>query len=155
LDVNDQIVRALGTAVEASLQRELETITNAKAAWDKLKEKTHVKGIIAKLEALTSTIRNCITSSIPTSTTITEIKDALTSVFEGSAPMQEEWPVILLLNTLADGEYDWLQKDLLGFMTNSKIQVSADDIVEHIEMEHCEKTHTQTGDTTMMAKSRT
>ena len=30
LDINDQIVGALGTAVEASLQRELEMITNAK-----------------------------------------------------------------------------------------------------------------------------
>jgi len=73
-----------------------------------LKEKIHVRGIIAKLEALTSAIWNCITSSIPASTTITEIKDGLTSVFEGSAPMQEEWLVVLLLNSLADGEYDWL-----------------------------------------------
>ena len=94
------------------LQRELETITNAKLAWDKLKEKMHVKGIITKLEALTSAIWNHITSSIPASTTITEIKDAPTSVFEGSAPTQEEWLVILLLSALTDGEYNWLQKDL-------------------------------------------
>ena len=107
--------------------------------WDKLKEKTHAKGIIAKLEALTSAIQNCITSSILASTTITEIKDALTSVFEGSAPTQEEWLVVLLLNTLMDREYDWLRKDLLGFMMNSKIQVSANDIVESIKMEHHEK----------------
>jgi len=108
LDINDQIVRALGTAVEVFLQRELETMTNDKSAWDKLTEKTHAKGIIAKLEALASTIQNCITSSVPASTTITKIKDALTSMFEGSAPMQEEWLVILLLNTLTDREYDWL-----------------------------------------------
>jgi len=75
LDINDQIVGALGTAIEVSLQRELETITNAKVAWDKLKEKMHAKGTIAKLEALTSTIWNCITSSIPASTTITKIKE--------------------------------------------------------------------------------
>ena len=127
-------------------------ISNAKLAWDRLKEKMHAKGIIAKLEALTSAIQGHITSSIPASTTITEIKDALTSVFEGSVPTQEEWLVMLLLNALADGEYDWLQKDLLGFMMNSKIQVSAEDIIECIETEHCKKIHTQASDTAMMAK---
>jgi len=60
-------------------------------------------------------------------------------MFKGSAPTQDEWLVILLLNALMDREYDWLQKDLLGFMMNSKIQVSANDIVESIEMEHHEK----------------
>src|SRR5882672_3293283 len=40
---HDQIVGALGTMVKASLQRELESINNAKIAWDKLKEKTHSK----------------------------------------------------------------------------------------------------------------
>ena len=108
LDTNDQIVRALGTAIEASLQRELEVISNAKSVWDKLKEKTHVKGIIEKLSALTYAIQNPIMLSIPASTTITKIKDALTSVFKGSAPMQEEWLIVLLLNALADGEYNWL-----------------------------------------------
>jgi len=44
---------------------------------------------------------------------------------------------------LADGEYDWLRKDLLGIMTNSKIEVSAEDIIEQIETEHCKKIHTQ------------
>src|SRR5882724_12743673 len=38
-------------------------------------------------------------------------------------------------------------------MMNSKIQVSADDIVECIEMEHCDKIHTQARDTEIMAKS--
>jgi len=108
LDANNQIIGALSMVIEASLQRELETITNAKSAWDRLKEKMHAKGIIAKLEALTSAIQGHITSSIPASTTITEIKDALTSVFEGSVRTQEKWLVVLLLNALTDGEYDWL-----------------------------------------------
>ena len=49
---HDQIVGALGTMVGASLQCELESINNAKVAWEKLKEKTHLKGIISKLECL-------------------------------------------------------------------------------------------------------
>src|SRR5882724_10993333 len=47
---NDQIVCALGTMVEASLQCKLKLIKNAKTAWEKLKEKIHSKGIISKLE---------------------------------------------------------------------------------------------------------
>ena len=58
---------------------------------------------------------------VPASTTITEIKDALGSVFEGGAPTNEEWLVILLLNSLSDRSYNWLRKNLLGFMTNAKI----------------------------------
>jgi hypothetical protein len=85
-EANDQIVGALSTIVEASLQRELETIKSAKAAWEKLKEKTHPKGIIAKLENLQSAIRNRFTASTPFSTTITEIRDALTAVFENATP---------------------------------------------------------------------
>ena len=72
--------------VEASLQRKLESINNAEVAWRKLKEKTHSKGIISKLECLSSAIHNCIVSDIPASTTITEIKDALGSIFEGGCP---------------------------------------------------------------------
>jgi len=76
-DANNQIVGALGTAVEALLQRALEAIMNAKLAWDKLKEKTYSKGVIVKLEALTSAIQNHVTLTVPASTTITEIKHTL------------------------------------------------------------------------------
>jgi len=39
-------------------------------------------------------------------------------------------------------------------MTNSKIQVLAEDIIEHIEMEHRKNICTQTGDAAMMAKPK-
>ena len=74
-------------------------------------------------------------------------------MFKGSAPTQEEWLVVLLLNPLAVGEYEWLSKGLLGFMTNSKIQTSAEDIIEWIETEHQGKVCNQVGDTAMAAKS--
>jgi uncharacterized protein YqgV (UPF0045/DUF77 family) len=56
LAAHDQIVGALGTVVEPTLQHKLESITNAHEAWTKLKEKTHSKEIIAKLENLTAAI---------------------------------------------------------------------------------------------------
>ena len=113
-EAHNQIVSALGTMVEASLQHELESIKDATIAWKLLKEKTHSMGLISKLENLTSAIHNCIVPDTPASTTITEIKDSLGSVFEGCPPSSEEWLIILLLNSLSDSQYDWLHKDLLG-----------------------------------------
>ena len=62
---HNQIIGALGTMVKASLQCELETINNTKVAWEKLKEKTHSKGIISKLECLTSAICSHIEAFYP------------------------------------------------------------------------------------------
>jgi len=53
---HDQITGVLVTIVEPTLQYKLESITNTHEAWNKLKEKTHSKGIIAKLENLTTTV---------------------------------------------------------------------------------------------------
>ena len=125
---HDQIV-GIGTMVEALLQHELKPINNAKVAWNRVKEKTHSKGIISKLKCLSSTIQNHITPDIPASTNITEIKDSLGLVFKGGAPMNE-WLIVLLLNSLSDGDYDWLRNDPLGFMTNTKITVTSEDIVK-------------------------
>jgi len=60
---------------------------------------------------------------------------------------------VLLLNALVDREYDWLLKDLLGFMTNSKIQILADDNVEQIETKNRKKGCIQARDTVMAVKS--
>jgi len=137
---HNQIVGALRTMVKAPLQQELKSINNTEVAWRNLKEKIHSKGIIAKLECLTSTNHSRIVPDTPASTTIADIKDALGLVFEGGAPMIEEWLVILLLNSLSDGNYDWLRKDLLGFMTNTKIAIMSKDIIEQIVTEHHEGT---------------
>jgi len=72
--VHDQIVGALRTMVEASLQHKLEPVNNVEVAWNKLKEKTHSKGIILKLKCLSSAIQNHMTPDTPASNTITEIK---------------------------------------------------------------------------------
>ncbi|KAF8575572.1 hypothetical protein K439DRAFT_1623491 [Ramaria rubella] len=114
--IHDQLVGALGNIVDLSLQRELESITEAPKAWLKLKEKTHSHGIISKLESISTAIRTRFLADVPFSKTITEIWDAVAAVLEGTAPTKDEWCIILLLNALSDGQYDWLRKDLLTFM---------------------------------------
>ncbi|KAF8576017.1 hypothetical protein K439DRAFT_1623161 [Ramaria rubella] len=122
-EINAQIVGVLGTIVDPSLQRELVTITTAADAWRKLKEKTQSKGIIAKLENMQAAIRARFTPGIPFNTTITNIQDWLGEIFDPDPSKQEEWLIILLLNALSDGEFDWLRKDLLLFHDELKSPV--------------------------------
>ena len=152
LAAHNQIVSALGTMVEASLQCELESIKDATIAWKLLKKKTHSKGLISKLENLTSAICNHIIPNTPASTTITEIKDSLRSIFKGGFPSSEKWLIILLLNSLSDGQYNWLHKDLLRFMTNTQISVTSNDIIKWIVTEHCEGTKNE--ENAMLAKQK-
>jgi len=66
-------------------------------------------------------------------TTIGKLCDHLVAVFESSvAPTQDEWFIILMLNSLGGKEYDWLQKNLLTQFTNSKITPTSKDIVDAI-----------------------
>ncbi|KAF8575486.1 hypothetical protein K439DRAFT_1623563 [Ramaria rubella] len=92
IEIKDQIVGALGGIVDASLQRELESITEAATAWKKLKEKTQSTGIIAKLESMQSAIRNHFSPDISFSLTITEICDALTAIFNDTPPTGSLYP---------------------------------------------------------------
>ncbi|KIJ34438.1 hypothetical protein M422DRAFT_51994 [Sphaerobolus stellatus SS14] len=85
LEVNDQIVGALGTIVDEPFQRELDSIINAKKAWDKLREKTQPKGLISKLENMQVAIKNRFSLGTPVSSTIIEIRDSLSAVFENGA----------------------------------------------------------------------
>ena len=45
---------------------------------------------------------------------------------------------MLLLNSLINGSYDWLRKELLGFMTNANIMTTSEDIIEWFVTEHLE-----------------
>ncbi|KAF8592630.1 hypothetical protein K439DRAFT_1610399 [Ramaria rubella] len=102
IKIHDQLVGALGTIVDPSLQCELESIMEVPKAWLKLKEKTHSHGIIVKLESISTAIRTRFSVDVPFSKTITEIRDAVAAVFEGTAPTEDEWSIILLLNVVMD-----------------------------------------------------
>ncbi|KAF8573433.1 hypothetical protein K439DRAFT_1625086 [Ramaria rubella] len=92
-EIHDQLVGAMGTIVDPSLQRELESITETLKAWLKLKEKTHSHGIIAKLESISMAIRTRFSPEIPFR--ITEVQDAVAAIFEGTALTEAKWSIIL------------------------------------------------------------
>ena len=55
---------------------------------------------------------------------------------KGGYPSNEEWLIILFLYLFSNTNYDWLRKDLLGFMTNVKIRVTSEDIIKWIITEN-------------------
>ncbi|HEV7736039.1 MAG TPA: DDE-type integrase/transposase/recombinase, partial [Chlamydiales bacterium] len=149
MDINDKIVGALGAIVDMSLQRGLNTITIAKTAWDKLKEKTQAKGIFGKLEQMQIAIKAQFNEDVPFINTINEIRDAILEIHEPNAPTKDEWVTVLLLNALNSPNYDWLRKNLISFLTNSKITLSVEDIIQRIEIEAHE--NRQNNDENLMA----
>ncbi|HEV7737689.1 MAG TPA: reverse transcriptase domain-containing protein, partial [Chlamydiales bacterium] len=134
------------------LQRELDSITNAKTAWEKLKEKTRAKGIMGKLEQMQIAIRSQFNDDVPFSTTINEIRDAIADIHEPTAPTMDEWTTVLLLNALNTPNYDWLRKNLISFLTNSKLTLSVEDIIQRIEVEAHENRQSYVDENLMAAQ---
>jgi hypothetical protein len=116
-NANDRIVSALCGVIKDSLVQEVEKLTTAKEAWSYLKSKTHQGGIISKLTALQSAICTRITSAATISPTLADIKDLIANVYDKGTPTREEWTIIILLQALADGEFDWLRKQFITVMT--------------------------------------
>jgi hypothetical protein len=152
-EINDQIVGALGTIVDEPLQHAIDDITNAKSAWDKLKEKTQAKGLVGKLENMQTAIKTRFNQDIPFSKTITQIRDSIDAVFDPTPPTKDEWLTILLMNALGEGEFEWLRKILLSFLTTSKSQLTAEDVIKRIEAESREQERTE--DSAMAMKAKT
>jgi hypothetical protein len=124
-EINDQIVGALGTIVDEPLQHAIDEITNAKTAWEKLKEKTQAKGLVGKLENMQTAIKTRFSQDTSFSKTIMQIRDSIDVVFDPTPPTKDEWLTILLMNALSEGEFEWLRKILLSFLTTSKNQLTA------------------------------
>ena len=102
-------------------------------AWAVLKKRTCQSGIIVKLNSMRAAITTNFSKAKETNATIGELCDHLAAVFEsGVTPTQDEWFIILMLNSLDGMEYDWLCKNLLTQFTNLKITTPSKDIVKAI-----------------------
>ena len=108
------IIGTLGCLVDDSLAQELLPDMLAADAWVLLKRCTSQGGIIAKLNAMWAAITMKFSKAKETNITISELCDHLTSIFEtGVTPTQDEWFIVLMLNSLDGMEYDWLRKTLV------------------------------------------
>ena len=133
LAYNSRIIGTLGRLVDDSLAQELLPDMLAADAWVLLKRRTSQGGIIAKLNAMRAAITTKFSKAKETNITISELRDHLTSIFEtGVAPTQDEWFIVLMLNSLDGTEYDWLRKTLVTQFTNSKTTPTSKEIVDAI-----------------------
>jgi len=76
--------------------------------WSHLKQRTTQSGIIGKFNSMHAAITMKCSKSKEMNSTIGEIRVNLTSVFEDVTPTQDEWFIVLLLNSLEGMEYNWL-----------------------------------------------
>ncbi|KAF8589312.1 hypothetical protein K439DRAFT_1612896 [Ramaria rubella] len=120
---------------------EIENFVNAKKAWTHLKTKTHQAGIVSKLNATHTTICTHFVSHSTFSSTIAEIKDLIATIYDEQEPTCEEWTIVLLLQAPSDGEFEWIRKNLMSFITTSTTTLSSDDIITRLETE-AQDTHT-------------
>jgi hypothetical protein len=135
---NDCIVGALCGVIEDSLVQEVEKLTTTKEAWMYLKSKTHQGGIISKLTALQDAICTRITSAASINPTLADIKEEIANVYDKGAPTREEWTIVILLQALADGKFDWLRKQFITVMTKKDSNLTSEDIIKRLEAEASE-----------------
>ena len=88
-----------------------------------------------------------------TNITISELRNHLTSIFETSvAPTQDEWFIVLMLNTLDGTEYDWLCKTLVIQFTNLKTTPTSKEIVDAINFANYDSCQESSQDLTSTLK---
>ncbi|HEV7735755.1 MAG TPA: hypothetical protein VGO47_00040, partial [Chlamydiales bacterium] len=68
-------------------------------------------------------------------------------------PTKDEWTTVLLLNALNTPNYSWLRKKLISFLTNSKLTLTVEDIVQRIEIEAQENRRSNVDENLMAAQS--
>ncbi|KAF8580148.1 hypothetical protein K439DRAFT_1620025 [Ramaria rubella] len=129
-NTNDHVVGALCQVVNDPLMQEIEKFVTEKQAWTHLKMKTHQGGRVSKLNAIHTTIRTRFTSHATFSATILKIKDHIATIYDGQEPTHKEWTIVLLLQALCDGEFEWMRKNLMSFITTSGTTLSSDNIIK-------------------------
>jgi gag-polypeptide of LTR copia-type len=152
-DTNDRIVGALCQIVDYPLWRGIEDFTTAREAWNFLKSKTYQHGIISKMNTLQAAVRIRFTSHNSFDSTINELKDQLAIIYDQKPPSKDEWLIVLLLQTLSDGEFEWIRKNLIGFMTTSTTSLTSADIIARLEAEFQDLDNKKTQETILAART--
>ena len=143
LDKNERVIGTLCQLIDTPLIDGVESLNTAKAAWEYLKKKTHQGGIATKLGALQAILATRFTEPSTFSSTITDIKDHIATIYDDMAPTREDWTIVFLLQAL-DGKHEWLKENLMSFLTTSGISFTSADIIAQIETK-AQDTHPYTG----------
>ena len=132
LDKNEHIIGALCQLIDTPLIDGVESLNTAKEPWEYLKKKIHQGGIATKLGALQAILAIHFTEPSTFSSTITEIKDHIATIYDDTAPTWEDWTIVFLLQAL-DGKHELLKENLMSFLTTSGTSLTSADIIAWIE----------------------
>ena len=124
----DRIVGALCQVVDNSLAQEIENLTSAHDAWETLKSKSYQNGTISKFNALQNAMRTRFTLPDTVNAMIADIRDLIEIIYDKAPPTKDEILITLYLHAMADGDFDWLRKILIGSMTSSTITLTPAEI---------------------------
>ena len=86
LDKNKHVISALCQLIDTPLIDGIESLSTAKAAWEYLQKKTYLGGIASKLGALQGILMTHFTEPSTFSSTITNIKDHITMIYDDTEP---------------------------------------------------------------------
>ena len=138
---NDQIVGALCQVIDNSLAQEIKNLTSAHDAWETLKSKTYQNGTISKFNALQNAMRPRFTTPDTANATIADIRDLVEIIYDKTPLTKDEMLITLYQHVMADGDFNWLWKILIGSMTSLTITLTPAEITRHLELEAQEARH--------------
>lgn len=138
--INSRIVGTLGKHVEDSLKGLLTSSMLTREAWGLLKLRTQQGGLLAKMSAITTAICSRFDDMQRTNVTIAEIDNAIVSIYEGGIPpTQDKFTILVYMNALRDTDLDWVRKNLLTLIGNSKKTITKTEVAETIKLAAYEK----------------
>ena len=131
----------MSSCLTNSLSQEIKNLTTAKEAWECLKGKTYQSGVISKFNALQTAMHTHFTTPDTVNATITDMKNLIEIIYDKQPPTKDEMLVTLYLHAMANGQFDWLCKLMIGSMTSSSLNLTPDDITHQLEIEAQEARH--------------
>ena len=126
--MNDRIVGGLCQVVDNSLAQEIKNLTGAHDAWETLKRKTYQNGAISKFNALQNAMRTRFTMPDTVNAMIADIRDLIEIIYDKTPPTKDEMLITLYLHAIADRDFNWLWKILIGSMTSLTIMLTPAEI---------------------------
>ncbi|KAF8833217.1 hypothetical protein BDN67DRAFT_917425, partial [Paxillus ammoniavirescens] len=116
--LNIAIVSALCSRVSHKDQRLLEDITNAKQAWDTLRERHEKVGPIAQILLIQEVFAKCYSRGQQFSLTSSELSKLVRHIYRIGIPTEEVFLSIAMLNALS-GELSAVQTQVASLLSSS------------------------------------
>ena len=113
--------------------------------------------MISKFNALQTAMCTCFTMPDSMTSTIADIKDLIKVIYDKQAPTKDGMVITLYLHAMADGDFDWLHKIMIGSMTSNSKTLKPNKITCHLEIESQEACHSDSmkeGEKLLAAKEK-